>query len=168
MEIKKIYFDMDGVLADFDRGIQELCHLQKIDQSNVTTAQDDEMWVEIKKINHFYDKLPIMPGALEMFNKVYSRYGERCEILTGIPKEKRGILMAGEDKIAWIHRLFSEKIKVNIVYKEQKKNCCTGPDCVLVDDLEANIESWTEYGGTGILHSSSEDTIEKLRKLGIL
>ena len=27
MEIKKIFFDMDGVLADFDRGVRELCRM---------------------------------------------------------------------------------------------------------------------------------------------
>lgn len=28
MEIKKIYFDMDGVLADFERGINEICGMK--------------------------------------------------------------------------------------------------------------------------------------------
>ena len=168
MKIKKIYFDMDGVLADFDRGVQELCNLPKVSANDSTKAQDDEMWAEIKKIDHFYDKLQVMPGALKMFHEIYSRYGEKCEILTGIPKEKRGILTAGEDKIAWMHRLFSDKITVNVVYKEEKKKFCTGSDCILVDDLETNIESWREYGGTGILHKSSQDTIAKLHELGIL
>ena len=27
MEIKKIYFDLDGVMADFERGVFELCGL---------------------------------------------------------------------------------------------------------------------------------------------
>ncbi len=27
MEVEKIYFDMDGVLADFERGVKEICGL---------------------------------------------------------------------------------------------------------------------------------------------
>lgn len=33
MKIEKIYFDMDGVLADFDRGIRELCHMDPLNQA---------------------------------------------------------------------------------------------------------------------------------------
>ena len=32
MNIKKIYFDMDGVLADFDRGVIKLCGIEPMDQ----------------------------------------------------------------------------------------------------------------------------------------
>ena len=32
MEVKKIYFDMDGVLADFDRGVRELRGVDCISQ----------------------------------------------------------------------------------------------------------------------------------------
>ena len=27
MTVEKIYFDMDGVLADFERGVEEICGL---------------------------------------------------------------------------------------------------------------------------------------------
>ena len=63
------------------------------------------MWDAIRKIDHFYDKLELMPGAKEMFGRIWDRYGERCEILTGIPKPERGILTAGEDKIRWMRRM---------------------------------------------------------------
>ena len=44
MEINKIYFDMDGVLADFDRGVKELLGQSPINQADKTEAQDDEMF----------------------------------------------------------------------------------------------------------------------------
>ena len=131
-------------------------------------ARDEEIWAAIRQCEHFYDKLEPMAGALEMFQAVYEAYGDRCEILTGIPKPKRGIVTAGEDKIQWTHRLLSPEIKVNVVYKEEKKNYCTGENCILIDDLSANIRAWREYGGTGIHHKNSEDTIEQLKQLGVL
>ena len=75
------------------------------------------MNMEIKKVDNFYDKLEFMPGAEKMFRTIYEKYGDKCEILTGIPKPKRGILTAGEDKIKWAHRLLSEDIVVNTFYK---------------------------------------------------
>ena len=67
-----------------------------------------------------------------------------------------------------MHRKLSKDIIVNIVYKEQKKDFCTGPDCILIDDLETNIKSWVEMGGTGILFHNAKDTISELKKINIL
>ena len=167
--VDKIYFDMDSVLADFDRGVKELCGLPAPRQETEFSKEaDDLMWVKIREVEHFYDRLEPMPGALEMFRRIYEKCGDKCEILTGIPKPKRGILTAGEDKTAWVHRLLSEDIVVNIVYKEEKKNFCTGKDCILIDDLEANIDSWRSYGGTGILHKDAESTLRILEEKGVL
>lgn len=33
MEVKKIYFDMDGVLADFAGGVRELCGMEPVSQT---------------------------------------------------------------------------------------------------------------------------------------
>ncbi len=166
----KIYFDMDGVLADFDRGVKELCGLEPLDQNSKNRSQtaDDHMWEEIKKIDHFYDRLEPMPGAIEMFKTIYARYGDRCEILSGIPKPRRGILTSGEDKTNWVHRLLGESIKVNIVFREDKYKYCSGADYLLIDDMEKNINEWVEMGGTGILHKSSEETLSHLREGGII
>ena len=43
--IKKIYFDMDGVLADFDRGVTRLCGLKPLIQGDLRSNEDyDLMW----------------------------------------------------------------------------------------------------------------------------
>ena len=166
MKIKKIYFDMDGVLADFDRGIRDLCSIEPIDQANKPEVDDDNMWAAVKRVDHFYDKLELMPGAKEMFSTIWCRYrAECCEILSGIPKPRRGIVTAGEDKTNWAHRNLRRSLPVNIVFREEKKNYVTGPDCVLIDDLEENIKEWETCGGTGILYKSPKDTIKRITEI---
>ncbi len=109
-----------------------------------------------------------MPEAKEMFDAVYGKYGDKCEILTGIPKPKRGIADAGEDKAKWVHRLLSKDIKVNIVFREDKPQYCTGKDCILIDDMEKNIAEWEAMGGTGIQNVSAAETMERLKQMGII
>ena len=166
MEIKKIFFDMDGVLADFDRGVRELCGMEPTPQGDDwRPGMDDPMWAKIREVEHYYDKLELMPGAKNMFDTLYAKYGDKCEILTGIPKPKRGILTSGEDKTNWAHRLLSEDLVVNIVFREEKPNFCTGRDCILIDDLEKNIEAWEAIGGTGIRFISAEHVLERIGEI---
>ena len=166
--VEKIYFDMDGVLADFERGFRELCGFEPIKQGARDPKKEDLMWESARLVGHFYDKLMPMSGALDMFQKIYEKYGDKCEILTGIPKPRRGITTAGEDKISWVHRYLSKDIVVHIVFREEKKNYAKGKGFILIDDYEKNIREWTEYGSTGILHISAEATIDELKKMGIL
>ena len=169
MKAEKIYLDMDGVLADFDRGVRELCGMDPQPQTGKTDPhQDDLMWEAIREVGHFYDKLELMPGAKEMFGRIWDRYGDRCEILTGVPREERGIVDAVPDKIAWSHRLLSKDVKVHTVCRKHKIRFCTGPEAVLVDDREKTIREWRELGGTGILHVSPEETLKELEELGLL
>lgn len=168
MRVEKIFFDMDGVLADFDRGIKELCRLPPRDQEIEDSEADDRMWDRIRRVDHFYNHLELIPGAKEMFLLLRERYGRKCEILTGIPKAKRNIPDAGEDKIKWVRRLLSEDIPVHIVYKEEKKQYCKGKGCILIDDYSRNIKEWEACGGTGILFTDSGKTIRALRDIGVL
>lgn len=168
MADRKIYFDMDNVLADFDKGIRELCGLIPGNQDIPDPVQEERMWKAIRNTEHFYDRLELMPEAEEMFRLLNEQYRGNCEILTGIPKAKRGIATAGEDKIRWIRRMLSKSIPVNIVYKEEKKKFCTGKHCILIDDYYRNIREWEACGGTGILFKNTRDTIAQLRRMGIL
>lgn len=165
MKIEKIYFDLDGVLADFRRGVRDLCGMDPFRRTKKTATGDDAMWEAIKKVAHFYDRLEPMPGALELFNTLYERYGDACEILSGIPKPQRGVLTSGEDKTRWAHRLLNEHVIVNTVFRGGKKDYAKGPGHILIDDWRKNIREWEVHGGTGILYISAEDVLEKIGKI---
>ena len=64
--------------------------------------------------------------------------------------------------------MLSENVAVNIVYKEDKPDYCTGRDCILIDDLPANIMAWEKMGGTGIINTGAEDTRKILEEMGLL
>ena len=167
--VSKIYFDLDGVLADFDRGVMELAGFNRNGATGGSDIKDDGMWQAIAGVPNFYDKLELMPGAKEMFNSIYKKYGDKVEILTGIPKPKRNITTAAGDKTNWVHRLLGTEIKVNTVLREEKKNFYTGPECILIDDLKKNISEWEAYGGTGILFTSAEEVLQEVnRKIAMM
>lgn len=170
MDVSRIYLDMDGVLADFEKGVQDLCHMEPLSQNGKRRSpkQDDLMWDAIRKTGHFYDRLELMPGAKELFGLLYGKYGTRCEILTGIPRKERGVATAEQDKRNWTRRMLSDTIKVHTVNRKEKQLYCTGPETVLIDDREKTILEWQALGGTGILHTDAESTLEQLKALGLL
>ncbi len=163
----RVFFDMDGVLADFDRGVRELCHMETPPHSAPKDVEE-KMWNAIRDVGHFYDKLELIPGAKELFDRVNAKPGIQCEILTGIPRPERGVDTAGEDKTNWVRRLLSTDIKMNIVARREKKQYCYGRNCILIDDLDKNIREWEEKGGIGILHRNVKDTLAELKRLKVL
>ena len=148
-----IYFDMDGVLADF-KGYLEKHNIPYVPHDTKDKQADAYMWECIKGVERFYYQLEPMPGVLELFQELRREY--RCEILTAIPKPHWGLEGTAEDKKAWVAKYLGEDVAVNIVYREQKKDFAKHRGCVLVDDLKKNIEEWNVYGGTGILFEGAE------------
>ena len=166
MEPEKIYFDMDGVLVDFFRGIRELCGIEPSDQNNMSKEQDEAMFAAMRKVDHFYLQLKPMPGALELLKELCQRYGDRVEILSAIPKPERGILHAKEDKLQWVKEFIGD-IKVNIVLRKEKQDYA-GKGRILIDDTERNIREWEEAGGSGIVFRDVPSLRKELSRLYLL
>ena len=53
MDIKKIYIDMDGVLADFDGGLLEFLGIEPRPQEDQPEDYQIRMWQAIKDYGHF-------------------------------------------------------------------------------------------------------------------
>ncbi len=167
-EVNYIYFDMDGVMADFDRGVKELLHLEPRDQEHSTAESDEEMFGAMRECEHFYDRLEPIPGSLEIFRELFAKYGDRCRILSGIPKPRRGIVTAADDKNSWVKRYLPEGVIVHTVSRADKKTFVHDRNDILIDDYTKNIKEWEEAGGTGIHCKTPEELRGKLIEMGIL
>jgi hypothetical protein len=57
---------------------------------------------------------------------------------------------------------------IHITLRSDKKKYAksNGIPNILIDDWEPNIAEWNAAGGIGILHKNTEDTIQRLKKLG--
>ena len=54
-----------------------------------------------------------------------------------------------------------------ILRSAERKQELAEPNAILIDDRKDNIEQWINAGGIGILHTSADDTITQLKKLGL-
>jgi hypothetical protein len=54
-----------------------------------------------------------------------------------------------------------------LLYPRNQKQLFAAPDKILIDDMEQTINEWNKGGGIGILHTSADNTIKELKKLGL-
>jgi FMN phosphatase YigB (HAD superfamily) len=158
----RIYVDLDGVLTDFDKNIQD-GFLKEFNKENGTNIKDgfefedeygrNEFWKRVDELGiEFWSEMPWMKDGKKLWNFI-KEYD--TEILTKPSKQK----ICKEGKRKWCDRELGD-VKVNI---EMKKEKYAKPNHILIDDLEKNIVPWIAAGGIGILHKNAEDTIKKLK-----
>jgi FMN phosphatase YigB (HAD superfamily) len=158
-----IFCDMDGVLVDFDKGYEELTGLNT---KHVDVQDSNDFWNKFKsslaeKNMEEYDywaNLKWMSDGKQLWNyiKSYNPY-----ILTA-PSRDPGSKLGKKE---WVEQLDNMK---NIYFRAaQNKPDFSGKNRILIDDRADTIEKWNSKGGIGILHTSTENTIEQLKKLGL-
>lgn len=179
----KIYCDLDGVLVDFEAGVQKICRQSTAELAKTT------MWQKIEQSNTaFFADLPWMPDGPQLWEGIRHL---KPDILTGVPDLQGSC----SDKFQWCRdHLGMEEYRhvdmaargfghssVNGIPKEQEggvtniitcwsynKHHESGHQAVLIDDRIALQESWVAKGGIFVHHTNAKSTLRKLRELGIL
>ncbi len=148
-----IFCDMDGVLVDFDGEFERnhgiLPHKLPRQELWQIVLDTENYWVNLPKLNDA-DKL------VHYLNK----FG--FQILTGLPLY--GFDKAEKEKKQWLKNHYGIEDGVICCLSKDKQDYGKKGD-ILIDDRLPNIERWVEMGGIGILHTSAEETIKKLKEL---
>jgi len=161
-----IYLDMDGVIADFDQRFLDISGMTPSEYKDKHGKKKFWDLIDEKNKVKFWAGIPLMPEAKKLVDYV-SQYD--YEILTAPSVKKQSKV----GKLVWLRKihpdLFPNKPKVNFKpakEKHQIKLNLTKSD-ILIDDKASTIDNWNSSGGTGILHTSTEDTIKQLKQLGL-
>lgn len=156
----KLFVDMDGVVADFDKGVYDLLGYYPND-----APSRNKMWKVIHSQTEvgsgFYTNLPVMADAHLLM--------EFVKDLNPVFLTSTGHSNADEvarQKKEWLHQHFPG-IDIITVQSSSEKQQYVDPHVksILIDDRLKSIEPWKSNGGWGILHTSAKDTISTLRDI---
>jgi FMN phosphatase YigB (HAD superfamily) len=153
----KIYCDMDGVLCDFDRQFKQY---SKMDPKTFESKYGvDKFWELIHKIGYiFWSKIPWMSDGKQLWDYI-KKYNP--ELLSAPSKNAS----SRYGKRLWVSEN-TPGAKLILASRERKQNY-SRKNSLLIDDREDTINEWNAKGGIGILHTSANNTIEKLKELGL-
>jgi len=162
----KIYLDLDGVVADFDQRFKDLSGMSPSDYESKNGKNAFWDFIDVKHKVAFWVGIPPMPQAKTLVDYVSQH---DYEVLTAPSIKKQSVL----GKNLWVRnhtgKLFPSKPKVNFRFAKEKhkvKPNLTQYD-ILIDDKASTIDRWESAGGTGILFTSTPQTIEALKQLGL-
>ena len=156
----KIYCDLDGVLVDFIKGIQD-----KVDP---TMTGDWDEWVKIKKDTwsevremgaSFWSDLEWTKDGKVLWSYI-KKYNPI--ILTARP---RTIKSAIKGKQQWVIQNLGPNKTIVLLGVEKQKYA--DEKSILIDDSPRNIKQWKSKGGIGVLHKNTPNTINILGQLEI-
>lgn len=172
----RLYLDMDGVLADFDRAMANLgvknenhfIHLP-VDQWTPEQKDLDRRVREHMETAEFWRTMPVMQDAFRLWSacEKFSPY-----ILTATPRETNIRTTIDYQKRCWIQAVFGPypDSRIIVCLRSEKKRYATGgfrydfgvEQNVLIDDMAANCAEWRKTGGFAIEHTDAESSIAKL------
>lgn len=148
----RLYIDLDGVMADFDKYFFQEFGFES------SKLDDQTLWKWINGHGNFFLNLPLCEGALDFFKFVKHL---NPIILTACPKSN--YITAAVQKRQWVYKHLGDDITV-IPMLGGKNKCLFMHSLgdILIDDFEKNCIPWREHGGIAIQHKNFESTKNQL------
>ena len=149
--MRQLFLDCDGVLADFDRGAENVfgIHPRKYEDEHGT----EKFWATLQSYSKFYENLPVMSDAYELYAAV-----EHLNpiILTGCPLGG----WAQAQKLSWRNKHFPGVPMITTLSKDKRSHAKAGD--ILIDDYLKYRHLWEEMGGVFIHHKSAQESLHQL------
>lgn len=149
--MKRIYLDMDGVLANFAKfactwlGQQNLLDFWPNGVTHIDDAlglKKGEKWNLLPK--ETFQRLEPTKEFKEIVSLVTS-----VDPLFHICTSPGPWAWAATDKINWLRKYIHPEFKRYVVVKD--KTCVAKPGAILIDDSDSNINAFIREGGQGVL-----------------
>ena len=169
----KYYFDMDGVITNFDSMLpnSQIFNHPSETLNDELRAAKKQFWLTVERTPNFWRDMPMICNADYMLSVAYES-GE-IFVLSKTPGAKHFI--GGQDYVDFVAKEKRQWIATNLKYffDEQHVIICDGNkgklirptrDDILIDDRSENINDWTECGGRAILFSDAKDTANKIKQ----
>jgi hypothetical protein len=153
-QLRQIFLDCDGVLADMDEKILSFFGMTNAEEVLGKKA----FWHAIASHKGFYEHLRPMPGAFAFVSGVkrlcYMFGLPMPIILTGLPQGS----WAAPQKQAWRLNNFPDLEMVTCLSRDKRLHMKSVGD-VLIDDRTGYRDLWLETGGVFIHHTSHERSL---------
>jgi hypothetical protein len=151
---RQLYLDCDGVLADFDRGAEQVLGVPPpVFEAHHGRAR---FWDRLAQAPEFFYRLPLMPGATELFAAVRHLHPI---ILTGLPRGD----WAAAQKVRWAAHHFPGTKIITCLAADKRDHCSAGD--VLVDDTLKYRHLWEDAGGIFVQYRNVRQVLDELAGL---
>lgn len=152
----KVFCDLDGVLADFERGVIDLTG------RNVESQTSSKMWDRIFSCPNFFYTLKPTQYCEYLWNTICKISEQIPTILTGVPQGKK---QYPTEKLSWCKKYLDDSIENIITCKSADKYKYSNISHILIDDNYLNGVKWIQYGGIFIHHVTPQRTIYELTRI---
>lgn len=158
MTIKTVFYDMDGVMCNwhdptcrlFGTSMAEIAPQWEpgcFELRRILKVSDPELWAVVDRAGQqFWANLELLPGAKQMWELAdefkWGKHFLTCP--SAHPSSSAG-------KVEWLAKFTGNNNFRDYIFTKNK-HFCAGPDRLLIDDSDDNVNAFRANGGHAILY----------------